>query len=344
MTRILSILCLLCLATSHAGQRPPQSLSGWSITSSNSSQLILQGSGGTWAIVGEDPAAEIAGEERPPEPEPAPPIVSDGTLRYAVWTNFVARTNNKTTAIWTSYGHVAGWPTNPPSFTWNTNGFLFGKRGFTAISQCNEFEGPPGQVPVTLITRRHGYMRGHSTGPCEVIRTNRAGQKVFFVSSNNTIVTATVAADFGRNKYAGAGDPVGTNDWSIVLFTEDVPETITPVRVISRSDFAAHFPSSTSNVFLFPTHYPSFACGAQSAPTSSSPFPQFYVSAYNVGDSGYGQFIPMPDEELIFVAGRSTDGPSEVMQADIDLLSDWAGLNTNSYQLDYIDVSGYTLP
>ena len=88
-----------------------------------------------------------------------------GTLSDLVWTNFLAHTNGRDMVIWSDRTHPPGWPSNPPIVTWNTNSLIWGLRGFTALSPSWEVQSGVGQVPVTVLTRRHGYARGHGMGP-----------------------------------------------------------------------------------------------------------------------------------------------------------------------------------
>ncbi len=163
---------------------------------------------------------------------PAARLVVLDAPAWAVWTNFITYTNGKTDQLWTTYTLPTGWPSNythQPSLAWNTNCLLFGKTGFTGISQCNEWQGNPGQLAVTALTKRHGYMRGHSAAPY-LFSTNAdyAGKKVFFCTADNQVVERTVAATFNRNKADG-----DTNDYTMVIFTNDLPSSITPLSVMA---------------------------------------------------------------------------------------------------------------
>jgi len=76
---------------------------------------------------------------------------------WNVWQYHLATSTGKSAAMWSSYTLPIGWPTVPPVLSWNPNSILYGKTGFTGISQCNSFQGSQGQVGVTLISKRHGY-------------------------------------------------------------------------------------------------------------------------------------------------------------------------------------------
>src|SRR5690242_1531679 len=116
------------------------------------------------------------------------------SLDNLVWTNFIAHTNGRDMNIWSARSHPLGWPSKPPLVRWNTNSLIWGLKGFTAISPCWEVESAPGQVPVTALTRRHGYTRGHGMG-ADGFNTNFAGKKIWFLTANNSIVEVTVVRD-----------------------------------------------------------------------------------------------------------------------------------------------------
>src|ERR1035441_4218046 len=85
-----------------------------------------------------------------------------GSLAKAIWAGF--QTNGRSTSIWEFWQLPAGWPTNPPVLRWNTNNLMWGRKGMTAISQVCQGMGAFGQGALTILTRRHAYLRGHSMG------------------------------------------------------------------------------------------------------------------------------------------------------------------------------------
>ena len=135
------------------------------------------------------------------------------------WTNY---TNNKSCILWSNEG--TGDP--PTGLAWTTP--FYGKTGFTAISQRNEFEPAPGQCPVTALTPRHGYTRGHGMGfPGDSGGFNSAfnGSNVYFCAASGTLVTATVANGYTRY------DTNNNYDYTILVFNADLPSTIQPMAV-----------------------------------------------------------------------------------------------------------------
>ena len=263
-------------------------------------------------------------------------------LRFAVYTNFIALTNGRTTQLHSRFTREPGWPTNGlPSAEWHPQSLLQGWAGFNAMSICHQFEGSPGQVRITMLTRRHGYARGHSMGNVPgVVLTNRAGMKCWFLTTNNLLVEAEIAASLIRFPWNGSGDlPRETNDWCLILFKKDLPPGIPSVPVISQPDFLAYYPSAPSNVMFYVEQ--GGHCGAQSNPGIGGIFPQFSVNGWKGGDSGSPNFLPMPDRTLVLAGGRGTSFASPEMQADLDALTRWAGLRTNDYQLHWVIPTNY---
>jgi hypothetical protein len=255
-------------------------------------------------------------------------------FRLATWINFIANTNGRSMDLWLERTHPAGWPDTPPVLVWNPNSLVYGLDGFTAISQCNEFEGPPGQDPVTLLTRRHGYMRGHGvTDVHGVILTNGlTGRRVWFCSSNNTVIQMTIAASLTHVDWIN-----GTYyDYTVVSFTEDAPASITPISVISDTDYATYYYDSPDIPFL--------TLGTEQdghVATLGTSIEPFVYNLFKGGDSGSPNLIPAPDNKLIMISGRTTSGASSQMQADMDALSLQLGLNPGDYPLHWYDFSAW---
>jgi hypothetical protein len=247
------------------------------------------------------------------------------SLHNLVWTNFVTHTNGRSVAIWSLRSHPTGWPTTAPIVAWNTNCLMWGMKGLTALSPCWEEEGSSGQVPVTALTRRHGYTRGHGMG-AEGFTTNHTGNKVWFLTTNNTVVQTTVLRAVVRT-WGGS-----KRDYTVLLFSDDLPISIEPIRVIEMTNVLAQYASCAGAprpIFL-----------TEQLGNVSASVPGFTVETWKGGDSGSPNMLPLPNE-LVFFGGRSTAGPSAEMQADIDALCVKQGLNKNNYQLQWVDLSGY---
>jgi hypothetical protein len=135
----------------------------------------------------------------------------------------------------------------------------------------------------------------------------------------------TIAAEVVRY------EPEAGHDYTIVVFTEDVPESISPISVMSPADMEIYYWNTTDLPYLF--------LGTEQFGNCAAGVPPFVFPIFKGGDSGSPNMIPSPDNKLIMFSGRSTSGFSPQMQADIDALSVYAGLNTNNYQLRWYDLS-----
>ena len=251
------------------------------------------------------------------------------SLNYAIWTNFIARTNGRTVQIWSERTHLNDWPTSKPTVRWNTDNLMWGMKGLTALSPCWQGEGYSGQVPLTALTRRHAYTRGHGMGP-EGFRANIAGHKAWFLTRDNVLVQAVIKRHVTRAS-ATNGAP---RDYTIVLFERDLPETIDSMAVLSVAEF------QTKYRFAAQASLPCPVFQSEQGGTVSSGIAPFIVNTWNPGDSGSPNLLPLPGE-LVFFSGRSTSGPSREMQEDMDELCRLEGLNPKKYQLHRPNLSKY---
>lgn len=242
------------------------------------------------------------------------------SLSHLVWTNFLARTNRQAALL-----GIADRRSRPPVFTWNTNCWIWGSRGLTACSPMNESEtwpgNAPGQVAITALTRRHGYTRGHSMGG--EASQGMVGAKVWFVTASNTLVTRIIKAQQTRV----GGEPV--RDYTVVLFDEDLPASIPPLRV-AGTNVHARYPWRPDA-----PHPLAIIEQSKAAQAGLQPFNGLWSKG---GDSGGPILIPLPGE-LIFIGGISTSGPGPAMQEDMDALSRRAGLDPAEYQMQHLDLS-----
>jgi subtilisin-like proprotein convertase family protein len=302
-------------------------------------QYTLDPTSGVWQTLGTAAANSWGAIQYVDTPPPGSPpryyqavaqsqTTIDSPFRIAAWTNFIANTNGRTMKMWAEYSLPEGWPAVPPVMAWETNCLLYGVEGFTAISQCNEYQGAPGQVPATLLTPRHAYTRGHGLGP-NGLGNGLNGMHVWFCTASNTLVEMTIAANFIRLGTFGGE----VYDYGILFFTEDVPPSITPMFVISQSDYQTYYPDTPDLPFLF--------FGTTAAGYCSADVPPFFFSLMNPGDSGSPNMIPTPDNKLAMFSGASTSAASPQMQADMDYLTTLAGLNTNNYQLHWYDIRAW---
>lgn len=266
------------------------------------------------------------------------------SFNYNLHTNVASRTNGRTMQMWA---------TKPATFAARNTAvrnplfYLKDAVGYSAVSQCWEGQGSAGQLALTALTRRHVYARGHAFGAADgggVTNSGVAGQQVAFVSSDGTVVTATL----GR-KITHWGQ-VGYGDYSIIELTADLPISIDVMPVII-SEYSGYLPYSPTN---YPTHQvlmtvpnnallfvhqdgrvgstiPGFRT------QESGEFPQLFG-----GDSGSPNML-LIGNELVFYSGRTTTGASAAMQADIDYLCTSDGLNPALYQLTTRTLSAFPL-
>jgi hypothetical protein len=281
-------------------------------------------------------------------------------LARAVWTNFVASTNARTTSIWLATPRLDifpgdssnNWPLTKAYYATNTdtvmtrrtNSLIYGFVGSTAISQFNTST-LSGQTPFTLITRRHAYARGHDMGLVGGggnVETNFAGLRVFFVSSSNTVHAATITKRIGR--IGMQADGVG-HDYCIVIFSSDLPLSIDVMPVMTMTSWSTRYINRLGG-------YPDLSWETEQWGNCFVNKPialQWYYGwvsgpAWKGGDSGSPNMIAVPTRDgrtsLVMHSGRSTSGPSALMQRDIDALTVDAGLNTNNYQMTWFDFTG----
>jgi hypothetical protein len=246
-----------------------------------------------------------------------------GFLPNLVWTNLIAHTNSKDMVLWSVRSHPTNWPRSPPILRWNTNCVLWGMQGLTALSPCWEDEGGSGQAPVTALTRRHGYTRGHSMG-ADGVTSGRTGKKVWFLTTNNVVVEATIRRALVRI--------AGARDYTLLLFEKDLPESIAPIRVESGTNLISKY------------HYcpgaPLPVLKTEQGGMVSLDLPGFTVNTWKPGDSGSPDLLPMPGE-LIFIGGRSTSSPTPLMQIDMNVLCRIEGIDPQKYQLQWVDFSDF---
>lgn len=246
------------------------------------------------------------------------------SLNNLVWTNMLSRTNGRTAQMWTERRHPMFWPANPPVVRWDTNSLVYGLKGFTALSPCWELEGTSGQAPVTLLTRRHGYTRGHGMGEQGLKRTFR-GRKVWFVSAENKVVEVRVTSAVTRTS-------VEHGDYTLLMFNEDLPPSIQPLRVVAYTNMMAHYP--------WPSRAPYIVVMTEQEGHAHVELPGFTYSIMKGGDSGSPNLLPLPGE-LVFFSGRTTSGPSRAMQDDIDALCKKQKVSAANYQLQWVDLSRF---
>lgn len=247
-----------------------------------------------------------------------------GTLSHLIWTNYIASTNGRDMRIWSERAHPEGWPKQPPVAKWNTNSVIWGMKGVTALSPCWEGEGAPGQVPLTALTRRHVYTRGHSFG-ADGFHPGHESKKAWFFTRDNQRIEVTIKLSVVRTVTPSR------RDYTIMLLDRDLPETIEIMPVAKPEDMQKFYPTPAFG----PAPHPFFQT-EQGGNVSTGVAP-LTVNTWKGGDSGSPNLIPLPGQ-LVFVSGRSTSGPSREMQEDMDELCRREKLNPAKYQLRWVDL------
>jgi hypothetical protein len=126
----------------------------------------------------------------------------------------------------------------------------------------------------------------------------------------------------------------GGRDYTIFLFSRDLPASIEPMQVVAERDMNWKYrPHPGAPLPMFKTE--------QSGHVSAE-VPGFMLNTWKAGDSGSPDMLPLPGM-LGFCIGRSTSGPSPQMQADMDELCELEGLNPKRYQLQWVDLSKYPM-
>lgn len=256
-----------------------------------------------------------------------------GSLAQLVWTNFIAHTNGRDLRIWSERTHPPDFPTNPPTAKWNHNSLIWGMRGLTALSPSWAAQGAPGQIPLTALTRRHVYTRGHGMG-ADGFSMGFAGKKAWFLTKDDKLIEVKVKRTVVRiNPPADKSH----QDYTILLLDRDLPPEIEPIAVTSMDNVRSNYLFSLSNPFPISGAVPMPLFQTEQAGYVSSGVPPLTVNAWKGGDSGSPNLIPLLGE-LIFFGGRSTSGPTAQMQADMDELCRLEGLDPRKYQMRWVDL------
>jgi hypothetical protein len=160
--------------------------------------------------------------------------------------------------------------------------------------------------------------------------TDLAGKKVWFLTTNNSIVETRIRRLVVRTR------ETSRRDYTLFLFDSDLPPSIEPMRVVAASEVFA-VPHCK---YCYMAGTPSLLFKTEQGGNVSADVPGFTVDTMKGGDSGSPNMLPLPGE-LVFWNGRTTSGPSPEMQADMDELCKLQRLNPAKYQLQYVDLSKY---
>jgi hypothetical protein len=268
-----------------------------------------------------------------PQP-PKPP-----TLEAALWSAFVAATNGQSSHYEFNPSSLGGSPSN---VTWNVSSPMFGQRGFTGFSLESNFSiyggGAQWGVPVTAVTRRHVYIRGHSNGATNgaLDTVNFHNEPINFLTSSNTIVQAYAIAAF-REYYAPGRTPA---DECLLVLSNDLPDSIQPVAMVDPTAYAAKV--ALNPIGFWPGFEPRLGTDQLNlVATLNMAYWNPNQSMYVGGDSGSPDFFIL-NGAIYMIAGRTTSGWSAQMQADCDALSRYAGLDPANYQIQLLDLTQFS--
>ena len=150
------------------------------------------------------------------------------------------------------------------------------------------------------------------------------------MTRDNQVVEARIANWLTRLGHGGTnGNAADYCDYSLVIFSNDLPDSITPLKAMSPAVYRRLAGSDTN--------WPRVMLQTEQSGRVSSGIPPFACETWKGGDSGSPDLLPIGDW-LVFIGGRSTTGPTDQMQADIDTLTWSQGLDPRRYQLDWIRV------
>ena len=308
-------------------------------------------------------------------------------LEYSAFTNILRKpflSNNNPTYMWLTYDFSKMdnyWSITSPSqlpadtypvLVWNTNNPIVNCIGLSALSHASTWAAKGGLAngnfswasnPVKLITKRHGVINWHSinaAGSGLDYNTNSStygymlnwpGHRVYFCTTNNTIVEARVqsaySAYYSPQKQQASPENFGQidSDFCILLFSNDVP-SINPIELADLKNIISHKLAAR----------PDYANVAYTTPLVNFIYNGYVDFNLNYFGANYQHqsFIPgnsgqpaclMVQEgstNKLILIGQFAGAPvtNGIWQAVVDKVSIDAGLNTNSYQLNWW--SGYT--
>lgn len=193
-------------------------------------------------------------------------------------------------------------------------------RVWAKVTAKQDSNGATTLITNTFLTRRHAYMRGHGAGD-PGLHPEWNTRKVWFCTQNNEVVEARIKEGY---VHAYLGDGL---DYSVVIFQNDVTNTITPMAVMVAPanygvPYHVHYKHTINNVVS------TFTTGDSQ-------------TWWFGGNSGSPFMIARTDGALVFFGGATTSSPSvpppgtDPIQADMDFLSIDAGLNPSNYQMTW---------
>lgn len=248
-----------------------------------------------------------------------------GTLLHHTFTNVTTRTNAGKTAALFSGRSTNGW-------AWSTNSLLSGLTGLTGLSM------PTNGWTYTAITPRHAYTAAHIYPGW--VATNASGlisNVLRFVGTDGTTNTATVTG--ARGRYSDNGSP--SEDYTLVVFSADLPASVEPLRVAWRTNVEAKLPWYYSSGVDNPR---AWLETCQHGRVGSQMMTLFDDHQMHIGGDSGNPALIIVSNYLVNFGGTSGTLLSTQFLADLNALTTQAGLATNSYQPTIDSLSQFPNP
>jgi len=253
----------------------------------------------------------------------------------AEWTTLTGSngvTNGATSYLWSMNN-----ANNPQTgnTAWEGNSLIRAYYEYTAISQdCIWDGGNVGADSFTALTARHAYGAGH-----QHVATNQNAYVIYqppytywvaFCNANNPNNQVIRANILG---YVAHWHDNGTlQDYTVLLFDRELTTNgITPMPVAYQLP-AAYLVLTTGQAYGGTVQYGNTDFDG---PLPTGCLPTLVPETQIPGDSGSPLMVPTTSGHLVFFGGKTTTGPSQQMQADMDWLTTNVnlGLSPANYQM-----------
>lgn len=240
-----------------------------------------------------------------------------GTLNHALWTNYTANTNGKVSSLWTSQTPGAG--------AWRSGNLLSMGTNYTALSFAWQGQEAAGKPPLSAISPRLVYSRGHSMGTAGT-NSGNAGKLVYFATAAGTQITNAILEQITSNS--------GGEDWTLFVLSSNLSASITPLAVVDSSAYAAKRPQNSF------APYPVLFSRANTSSAYSGVAP--FTSSYTSGDSGSPRMILLGGQ-LALIGGISTQAGTPAFSNACVYLLQRNGISLANLPT-WIDLSSYPTP
>jgi hypothetical protein len=254
-------------------------------------------------------------------------LVNPAGAEWTTLTGVNGVTNGTTSYLWSMNN-----PNNPQTgnTAWEANSLIRAYSEYTAISQdCIWDDGVVGIDAITALTARHGYGAGHQhIGKglgTNCIYSGPPYPWVAFCDANNNVYQVNILG------YAAHYDDSTEQDYAVFVFDRDVTTScgVTPMPVAYQLP-AAYIALTTGQAYGGTVQYAT-TLSQNELPIGCLPtlLPESDIG----GDSGSPYMVPTTTKHLVFYGGKTTTGPSQQMQADMNTLTTGIGLSPANYQM-----------